>query len=189
MKYQNGIETLHFILREFFEEKGNVFQQAVDHMAACLENKKKILAFGNGGSAAQAQHFAAELVNRFLKDRRPFPAVSLTTDTSALTSIANDSRFDFVFSRQVEALGEKGDVALALSTSGRSPNIIEGVRAAGKGGLYTVALTGKGGGPLAPLADCLLDIPSVEIPRIQEAHLFLLHLLAGELEELLVPSD
>lgn len=182
MNTTEDIDSLHHILKRFFKEKEKELEKAVTALAACLKNKKKILAFGNGGSASQAQHFAAELVNRFLKDRRALPALSLTTDTSVLTSIANDSRFEAVYSRQVEALGEEGDAAVALSTSGRSPNVTEAVRTAASRGLVTVALTGEGGGDLAPLADYVLDVPSGETPRIQEAHLFILHLVAGELE-------
>ncbi len=143
----------------------------------------KILVFGNGGSAAQAQHFAAELVNRFLKERPALPAISLTTDTSALTSISNDISFDLVFSRQIEALGQTGDIALGLSTSGNSPNVIEAINAAKKKGMLTVVLTGRGGGKLSSLPDYLLDVPSESVPRIQEAHLFVLHLWAQMIEK------
>ena len=115
--------------------------------------------------------------------RRPIRAIALTTDTSTLTSIANDSAYDYIFSRQVEALGEKGDIALALSTSGTSPNVIEALKSARKKGLLAVAMTGQGGGKLGPLADYLLDVPSTSTPRIQEVHLLLLHLLAQELED------
>ena len=139
--------------------------------------------FGNGGSAAQAQHFTAELVNKFLKVRPPIRALSLTTDTSALTSIANDTSFDDIFSRQIEAFAEKGDVALGLSTSGNSPNVIEAFKIARKKGMATIALTGKGGGKLNSLVDHLLDVPSESTPRIQEIHILLLHLLAQKIEE------
>ena len=146
----------------------------------------KILVFGNGGSAAEAQHFAAELVNKFLKERRALPAISLTTDTSAITSIGNDRSFDRIFSRQIEALGRKGDVAIALSTSGNSPNIIEGLKAAKTIGMVTIALTGEGGGKLAETPgaapDYLLDVPSKSTPRIQEVHLVVLHIIAEEIE-------
>jgi D-sedoheptulose 7-phosphate isomerase len=143
------------------------------------------LIFGNGGSAAEAQHFAAELVNRFLKDRPALAAISLSTDTSALTSIANDSSFERVFSRQIEALGREGDVAVALSTSGRSPNILKALSAARRKKLLSIALTGKDGEKLRPLADFLLDVPSADTPRVQEVHLVLLHLMAGTIEEAL----
>ncbi len=142
----------------------------------------QILAFGNGGSAAEAQHFVAELVNKFGAPRPALRAVSLTTDTSILTSIANDMSFAAVFSRQIEALGRAGDVALALSTSGASPNVVRGLAAARKRGLITVGLTGADGAKMGPLCDFLLQVPSKSTPRVQEMHLVLLHLLAAEIE-------
>jgi len=183
MNYSHIIQEYNQILEEFFAAKRNLFEKIIDVATECLKSGHKILVFGNGGSAAQAQHFAAELVNKFLKKRQPLKAISLTTDTSALTSIANDSSFDDVFSRQIEALGSKEDLTLALSTSGNSPNVIKGVSRAKEKGLLTVALTGKGGGKLTQSVDYLLDIPSKSIPRIQEVHLLLLHLLAQEIEE------
>ena len=146
----------------------------------------QILAFGNGGSAAEAQHFAAELVNKFGAVRPALRAVSLTTDTSVLTSIGNDLSFAAIFSRQIEALGRAGDVALALSTSGISPNIVRGLAAARKRGLITVGLTGAAGGKMGPLCDFLIRVPSASTPRIQEVHLILLHLLVAEIERDLV---
>jgi len=183
MNYQNIIHKHAKILEEFFAAKGFLFEEVASLAVKSLKAGHKILIFGNGGSAAQAQHFAAEMVNKFLRIRLPLRAISLTTDTSALTSISNDTSFDHVFSRQIEALGDKGDLALALSTSGNSPNVIKAIEAAKNKELITVALTGKGGGKLAGMADYLLDIPSESTPRIQEAHLLLLHLLAQELEE------
>jgi D-sedoheptulose 7-phosphate isomerase len=151
-------------------------------MGECLRSGHKILVFGNGGSASQAQHFASELVNRFLRERPALAALALTTDTSALTSIANDADYEQVFSRQVEALGSPGDVALGLSTSGNSPNVLKALGKAKEMGLVTVALTGRAGGLLVDLADYLLDVPSDATPRIQEIHLLLLHLMAEDLE-------
>jgi D-sedoheptulose 7-phosphate isomerase len=182
MDYQKAAERLSRLLDEFFMDKGKIFEAAATDCLRSLRTGGKILVFGNGGSAAEAQHFAAELVNRFLKNRPALRAVALSTDTSVLTSIGNDSGFDRVFSRQVEALAEKGDVALALSTSGNSPNVINALKAAKKKKLVTIAMTGKGGGKMARLPDHLLDVASSETPRIQEAHLFLLHLLAEEIE-------
>lgn len=173
------------ILDEFFDSRAGAYARAVAAAAAALRGGGKILAFGNGGSAAEAQHFVAELVNKFLKTRPALRAVALTADTSVLTCIGNDVSFAAVFARQVEALGDRGDIALGLSTSGRSPNVIEGLKAARKLGLVTVALTGRGGADLAPLADILLDVPSTSTPRLQEIHLYLLHRLAEELENLL----
>ncbi len=183
MKVNDLIERHARVIREFFRDKEELFEQAVDAVAARLREGRKILVFGNGGSAAQAQHFASELVNKFLKQRQAIPALSLATDSSSLTSIANDSSFENVFSRQVEALGDAGDVVVALTTSGDSPNIRKAVQAARERGLFTIGLTGEGGGKVAPLCDILLDVPSRETPRVQEAHLFLLHLLSQNIEE------
>jgi D-sedoheptulose 7-phosphate isomerase len=170
-------------LRKFLETRGPVLDSAIRAVGERLRAGAKVLVFGNGGSAAEAQHFAAELVNGISRpDASPLPAIALTTDTSCLTAIGNDRGFDRVFSRQIEALGAPGDVALALTTSGRSANVIEGLKSARARGLMTVALTGDGAGDVAPLADHLLDVPSCATPRIQEAHLFLLHLIAESLE-------
>jgi D-sedoheptulose 7-phosphate isomerase len=142
----------------------------------------KLLFFGNGGSAADAQHFAAELVIRFTRDRKPIPAIALTTDTSALTAGANDLGFDQVFSRQIAALGRPGDVAVGSSTSGRSANVVEAFKTAREMGLKTVAFTGGDGGELSGLADVILIVPSKVTARIQEMHLTIGHLLCGALE-------
>lgn len=183
MEYRKVQEEIDQLLGEFFRQKGALLEKAADVIVKGLESGHKLLVFGNGGSAAEAQHLAAELVNKFSKPRRPLPALALTTDTSALTSIANDSSFDFVFRRQVEALGEEGDIALALSTSGTSPNILEALGAAKRKRLVTIVLTGEGGGKLGPLADVILDVPSRSVPRLQEVHLILLHLIAQELDD------
>jgi len=173
----------HGILDEFLQTHAAAFEAAGQALSAAVRAGRKILVFGNGGSAAEAQHFAAELVNGMSRrGARPAAALSLTTDTSALTAIGNDRGFDVVFSRQIEALGTPGDVALALTTSGASANVLEGLKAARAKGLVTIALTGENGGRAAPLADYLLDVPSRSTPRIQEAHLFILHILAGRLE-------
>lgn len=183
MDYSAVIDELKEAAVQFFIRSSNLFDNVLSHMCESLSSGHKILVFGNGGSASQAQHFASELVNKFLKIRAPLPAIALTTDTSALTSIANDSSFDCVFSRQVEALGHKGDIVLGLSTSGNSPNMVNAFKAASEKRIRTVALTGKGGGKLASVSDFLLDVPSVETPRIQEVHLLLLHLMALEIED------
>ena len=174
---------LHDVLRRFLETRSGVFSAAAIAIATSVRAGGMVLIFGNGGSAAEAQHFAAELVNGLSRrEKPPLPAIALTTDTSCLTAIGNDRGFDHLFSRQVEALGKSGDVAFALTTSGKSPNVLEALKAARTQGLVTIALTGEGGGDVAPLTDYLLDVPSRSTPRIQEAHLFILHLLAGELE-------
>lgn len=186
MNYLETIETMWLVARGFFETKQRPFQKVVEACSQSLLAGGKILLFGNGGSAAEAQHFAAELVNKFFHIRSAFPALALTTDGSTLTSIANDSSFDKIFSRQIEALGMPGDVAIALSTSGTSPNVQEGLRAAKAKSMVTVALTGKGGAAMAALVDHLLDVPCKTTPRIQEVHLLILHVLAEELEEKLM---
>lgn len=182
MDYMNRAEILYQVTKNFLETKTGVLKEVTEEIIQRLKAGRKILVFGNGGSAAEAQHFAAELVNKFLKMRPAIRTVALTTDTSILTSIGNDTSFDNVFSRQIEALGDEGDVAVALSTSGTSPNIVEALKAAREKKMVTVALTGEGGGKLGPLADYLLDVPSKDTPRIQEVHLLLLHLLAEEIE-------
>lgn len=183
MGYRELIEKTSRITQEFFDRKESDFWRAVHEMCSRLTKGNKVIVFGNGGSAAQAQHFAAELVNKYLKSRSPIPALSLTTDTSALTSIANDFSFDHVFVRQLEALGNKGDVVLALSTSGESPNVIKALQTARERGLFAIGLTGEGGGAIGPLCEILLDVLSRDTPRVQEAHLFLLHQLAQEIED------
>jgi D-sedoheptulose 7-phosphate isomerase len=136
-----------------------------------------MLAFGNGGSAADAQHVVAELVGRFVRERRAWPAVALSVDTSILTAVGNDYGFDQVFSRQIEALGRKGDVALGITTSGESPNVVKALEAGKARGLATIALTGKSGGAAGRIADVHMNVPETSTARIQEAHITLLHLL------------
>ncbi len=137
---------------------------------------------GNGGSAADAQHFAAELTGRYCQDRRSYAGIALTVDTSALTAIANDYGYECVFSRQLEGLGKRGDVLIALSTSGNSPNVIEAVKTAQEKGMQTIALAGRDGGKLASMVDIALVVPSDTTARIQEAHIFLLHTFCEGLE-------
>jgi len=186
MKGYDAIVELSAILGKLGTGGMDALEGAISATVRALKAGGKVLVFGNGGSAAEAQHFAAELVNRFMRERRAIPAVALTTDTSALTAIANDRSFDRVFGRQIEALGEKSDVAIALSTSGNSPNIIEGLKAAKAKGMLTIALTGEGGGKLASASgaapDYLIPVPSKSTPRIQETHLLLLHIMAEEIE-------
>ena len=155
-------------------------------IAEALAAGHKVLAFGNGGSAADAQHFAAELVGRFMKQRRGLAAVALTTDTSVLTSIGNDYAFDRVFARQIEALGQSGDVALGISTSGRSPNVIAAFEAARARGLRTVALTGGDGGAMATIVDIHINVPSESTARVQEVHRTLLHVICDLVERAFV---
>jgi len=143
----------------------------------------KLLLFGNGGSAADAQHIAAEFVGRFAFDRPPLPALALSVNTSAVTAIGNDYGFDQVFSRQIEALGHRGDVAIGISTSGNSPNVLQGLIAARKMGLHTVAFSGGNGGKLMSAADHCLCAPSKETPRIQECHILIGHVISQLVEQ------
>jgi D-sedoheptulose 7-phosphate isomerase len=166
----------------FFEERADDVVRAAELMIAALRSGRKILLFGNGGSAADAQHLAAELVNRYRRARPALAALALTTDTSILTAIANDASFEDVFSRQIEALGEPGDVAIAISTSGRSPNVVRAVEAARRLGLRTIGLLGRDGGLVAPLVDVPLIVPAEETPRIQEVHITLGHILCDLIE-------
>ncbi len=153
-----------------------------------LQRGGKVLLFGNGGSAADAQHIAAELVGRFVpdRDRDPFPAIALTTDTSILTAVSNDYGFDQVFARQVRALSRPADVVIAISTSGRSPNVLAAVKAARTLGLKTIGLTGGDGGRLVRLVDIALVVPSTNTARIQECHIALGHVLCETAEALLL---
>lgn len=156
--------------------------QASEAMAKALEQGRKVLAFGNGGSAADAQHLAAELVGRFQRERPALAGVALSTDTSVLTSIGNDYGFEHVFARQIEALGLAGDVAVAMSTSGSSPNVLAACRAARERGLTVIALTGRDGGELGHLADIHLNVPHASTARVQEVHRTLLHAICELVE-------
>jgi D-sedoheptulose 7-phosphate isomerase len=183
MEYRAISEEISRLLEDFLHQKGLLLEKAAHCLVKALKSGRKVLVFGNGGSAAEAQHLASELVNKFSRPRQPLRAIALTTDASALTSIANDSSYELVFSRQVEALADEGDIALALSTSGTSPNIVAALKAAKQKKMQTIALTGEGGGKLGPFADFLLDVPSRNTPRLQEIHLVLLHLIAQELDD------
>jgi D-sedoheptulose 7-phosphate isomerase len=175
------LENLRRLEEELEAMKPSVLR-AAQLLRACLAGGGKLLLFGNGGSAADAQHFAAELSGRYLKERPGLAAVALTTDTSALTAIANDYGFDQVFARQVEALAKRGDVAAGISTSGNSPNVLLGLRRAKELGCATLALLGRDGGSIGSEADLALVYPSRETPRIQEAHAVLIHLLCALVE-------
>jgi len=162
---------------------------AVETMVECLLGNGKILACGNGGSAADAQHFAAELVGRFEAERQELAAIALTTDSSILTAVANDYSYDVVFARQVRALGQPGDVLLAISTSGHSRNIIKAIEVAHEYDLHVIALTGKGGGEIGRMlreGDVHLCVPAQRTARIQEAHLLCIHCLCDGIDRLLL---
>ena len=160
-----------------------VIERACRMLIEALEGGRKLLLFGNGGSAADSQHIAAELVGKLLVKRRALPAIALTTDTSNLTALANDFGYETVFQRQVEALGQPGDVAIGLSTSGHSPNVLAAVKTAREMGLKTMALTGRDGGPLGRLVDVALIVPSDSTQRIQESHITTGHILCELIEQ------
>ena len=170
----------------------NLRKQMAEAVALCLAAfaaGNKMLFAGNGGSAADAQHWAGELVSRFYFDRPGLPAIALTTDTSILTAIGNDYGFDYTFARQIEALGREGDVFVAISTSGNSPNILRAVTAARSRGVRVLGFTGKTGGKLASSCDICFQVPSDETPRIQEGHEFIGHLLCALIEAGMFPQN
>jgi D-sedoheptulose 7-phosphate isomerase len=156
---------------------------AADQISHAMRHDGKLLIAGNGGSAADAQHIAAEFVSRFVFERRALPALALTTDTSALTAIGNDYAFTHVFSRQIEALGRRGDVFLAISTSGRSHNVIAALQAARERGITTIGFTGGARTPMGELCDILLAVPSEETALIQQVHLVAAHVICGRVEQ------
>jgi len=183
-----------------FQESGEVKTQflgknlsklieVIHLIARCFESGNKLFFFGNGGSAADAQHLAAEFVNRYLLDRPALPAIALTTDTSILTSISNDTDFSEVFSRQLLALGKRGDIAIGITTSGNSPNILKAFEVAKRMGMTTIALAGKDGGKVAKVADLSLIVPSQSTPRIQETHILIGHILCEMVETLLFTGN
>ncbi|MCH4295317.1 phosphoheptose isomerase [Shewanella sp. 3B26] len=166
--------------------------KAAEMMVGCLLGGNKILACGNGGSAGDAQHFSAELLNRYEVERPPLPAIALTTDSSTLTAIANDYSYDEVFSKQILALGQPGDILLAISTSGNSSNVIKAMEAALSRDMTIVALTGKDGGAMAGLlgaSDVEIRVPSNVTARIQEVHLLVIHCLCDNIDRTLFPQD
>jgi len=169
--------------QRFFEANAGLLVAAGRRMAECLRGGGRVLAFGNGGSAADAQHLAGELVGRFRRDRAALSAIALTTDSSVVTAIGNDMGYESVFRRQVEAHGRPGDVAVGITTSGRSPNVVQALQRARERGLVTMGLTGGGGGRLAGAVDYLIDVPHAETARIQEVHVMVVHVLCQIVEE------
>jgi D-sedoheptulose 7-phosphate isomerase len=170
------------IKKRFLDENLSRLVTIVKLTADALENGNKILLFGNGGSAAEAQHLAAEFVNRFIMERPPLPAIALCTDSSIVTSIGNDYSFAEIFSKQITALGREGDVAVGISTSGNSTNVIRAIEAANEMGMETIALTGNDGGDLAKVANYSLTVPSSSTPCIQEVHMAVGHILCEMVE-------
>jgi D-sedoheptulose 7-phosphate isomerase len=161
----------------FVNENLNRSVAVVEAVITALKAGNKILLFGNGGSAADAQHLAAEFVNRFVIERPPLPAIALTTDTSVITSIGNDYDFAEIFSKQIRAIGQKGDIAWGMTTSGASLNVVKGLEAAKKIGMVTIGLTGRDGGDVAKIADYALNVSSTSTPRIQEVHITVGHVI------------
>ena len=174
---QNHAEEGAKLRLSFFAENAHVVDSAALAMARSLAAGGKVLVCGNGGSAADAQHMTGELLGRFLMERPSLPAVALTVDTSTLTAIGNDYGYEDIFSRQVQGLGRKGDVLVAISTSGNSGNVLKAIEAAREAGLAVVGFTGKGGGRMAEMCDHLINVPSSHTPHIQEIHEAVMHLL------------
>ena len=162
----------------------DIITEAVGFIAKCIESGNKILIFGNGGSAADAQHIAAEFVNRFEINRPPLAAIALTTDTSIITSIGNDFGFDEIFAKQIKALGNKGDLAWGISTSGNSPNVIKAVKVAQEIGIFTIGMTGRGG-ELAKCSDLVFRVESEVTARIQETHIIMAHIICDLVDRIL----
>jgi D-sedoheptulose 7-phosphate isomerase len=183
----NILEDSIDVKRRFINENLDSIIKGVDMLSSCLASGHKILIFGNGGSAADAQHIAAEFVNRFQIERPPMAALALTTDTSIITSIGNDYHFDDIFSKQIMALGRKDDVAIGISTSGNSKNVINAVHAAKDIGIYAIGLTGRGG-ELAMCADLVFSVKSDITARIQETHITLGHILCDLVDRTLFPE-
>lgn len=178
---QRGRE-LSSIVNQFCAEQASTVALIADTMVKAIRAGGKVLILGNGGSAGDAQHFAAEMINRFLMERRALPAVALTTDTSVLTSIANDYSFDQIFSRQVEALGREDDVLLAISTSGTSPNVLKALEQANALSMTTIGMTGADTGKIHPLCDICMAVEDRSTPRIQEVHHLALHVICEIME-------
>ncbi|MFW6381193.1 MAG: D-sedoheptulose 7-phosphate isomerase [Bacillota bacterium] len=176
-------------LRESAEVKVNCIEQSGDKIELLVEkiietykNGGKVLIFGNGGSAADAQHVAGELVGHYNLDRRSYPAIALTTDSSIITCVSNDYAFDRIFSRQVEGLGQPGDLAIGITTSGNSTNVVKGLEKARRQDLYTVGFTGNSGGEMREMVDVLINVPSESTPRVQEAHITIFHIVCDLVE-------
>src|SRR3972149_1174621 len=166
----------------FLKENLSKLLDVIKLISHTFEAGNKIFFFGNGGSAADAQHLAAEFVNRYVMDRPPLPAIALTTDTSILTSVSNDIAFNEIFAKQLRALGKEGDIAIGIATSGSYPNVIKAFEVAKEMGMKTVGLTGNDGGIIVKMADFTLVVPSTSTPRIQEAHILIGHILCEMIE-------
>lgn len=182
-------ENIISILREsadlklkFAKESIDSVIEAVELINKCIKSGGKLFIFGNGGSAADSQHIASEFVNRFYSERKALPAIALTTDVSVVTSVANDDSFDNIFSRQIEALGKKNDIALGITTSGKSQNILNALETSKKMGIKTIALIGQRNAKIKKLSDCVVSVPSKSTPRIQEVHITIAHIICELVE-------
>lgn len=175
------------VKQRFARENADLTVEVVEVIAQCFSRGNKVLLFGNGGSASDASHIAGEFVNRFLLERPPLPAIALNTDVAVITSISNDYDYSEIFSKQVKALGQKGDVAIGISTSGSSPNVVKAIAAAREMGIRTVVMTGSKnkGGKLAEIAEFAFIVPSSETPRIQETHITLGHAICQMVDDYL----
>lgn len=181
---QGSIQTKQQVVDTLLPE----LERAATLCVETYKQGKKMLIAGNGGSAADAQHVAGELMNYFRFDRHPLPAISLSTDTSVITSISNDSHYKYVFAKQLRALGQKGDIFIAISTSGNSENVIEAIAAAREKGLSILGFTGKTGGKMASLCDHIIKIPSTDVAHIQESHMSILHVICELIEREMFPE-
>ena len=190
MKIQNFIKEVIALNEKLLKDETLTqnIQQAVDVIVECYQNNGKVLLCGNGGSAADAQHLAAEFSGRFNYDRDPLPSEALHVNTSYLTAVANDYSFDEVYSRILKGSGAEGDVLIAISTSGNSPNIIRALETARELGIITVGLTGATGGKMKDLCDFLINVPSIETPRIQESHIMIGHIICEYVESTIFPK-
>ncbi len=178
---RDGIAVKQLIL----DTQLGLIEKAAVAMIECLKRGNKLLFFGNGGSASDSQHIAAEFVGRYEKERRALPAIALTTDTSILTAVGNDYGFEQIFSRQIAALGQKGDVAVAISTSGNSKNVIVAIQKAKEMGIFTIGFMGRDGGAMKSLVDLALVVPSQKTSRIQESHIMIGHILCERVDDVL----
>ena len=187
-RFQEAVAESISLKQRVAAEQGDAVVAAARRLAEVLQAGGKILLFGNGGSAADAQHLAAEFVNRFQVERPPLAALALTTDTSILTAVGNDYDFLQIFAKQVRALGRPGDLAWGISTSGNSPNVVEGLKVARELGLATLALSGRDGGPVAAAAELALVVPSRNTPRFQEVQITIGHVLCDLVDFILYPE-
>lgn len=185
-------QEIERIFEESIQVKQNACRANIETISVAAEtiikafkNNRKVLFFGNGGSAADSQHMAAEFIGRFQRERSAWPAIALTTDTSALTALGNDYSFDIVFARQIEGLGEKGDIAFGISTSGNSKNVVEGFKSAKEKGMTIIALTGRDGGAIGQMADIHLNVPAQKTARVQESHICMMHIICELVENTL----